>query len=194
MIFSNALSWKRRPIVAKWLDINITLEQSRKLPTMLYYTLGWDLTLELSPTLVLTLFVRKKKKWDQRISTGMSLCHQPFSFNPKFSSVCYLQLDTRTWPVAAAVWEMRQFKGESHQLSNKMMMLMRKYVWVWKKEGLGYGGDWKGGRDHSHIRYLHNYLFKRPPTRSRKLVKKKKKHLKMVCFAASTLGLASPKS
>lgn len=33
-------------------------------------------------------------------------------------------------------------------------------------------GIGKGGRDHSHIRYLHNYLFKRPPTRSRKKLKK----------------------
>lgn len=89
---------------------------------------------------------------------------------------------------------MRQFKGESHQLSNKMMMLMSMEICMGvEKGGVRLWGIERGGRDLSHIRYLHNYLFKRPPTGSRKLVQKKKKKLKMVCFAASTLGLTSPK-
>lgn len=59
-----------------------------------------------------------------------------------YFSVCSLQLNTRTWPsVAAAVWEMRQFKRESPKRSCKMMMLMMTVmtmgVWVCTCGGTG---------------------------------------------------------
>lgn len=63
---------------------------------------------------------------------------------------------------------------------------------MWKKEGLGYGGL-KGEGETSATSDTFTIIYlKRPPTGSRKLVQKKK-NLKMVCFAGSTLGLTSPK-
>ena len=68
---------------------------------------------------------------------------------------------------------------------------------MWKKEGLGYG-RLKGEEETSATSDTFTIIYlKRPPTESRKLVKKKKpknKPLKMVYFAASTLGLTSKKS
>lgn len=55
-----------------------------------------------------------------------------------------------------------------------MMLMSMEICMGVEKGGVRLWGIERGGRDHSHIRYLHNYLFKRPPTRSRKLVKKKK--------------------
>ena len=51
----------------------------------------------------------------------------------------------------------------------------------------------RGGRDLSHFRYRHNYLFKETSHWEQE-VSSKKKTLKMVYFAASTLGLTFKKS
>ena len=61
-----------------------------------------------------------------------------------------------------------------------------------EKGGVRLWGIERGGRDLSHIRYLHNYLFKETSHWEQE-VSSKKKNLKMVCFAGSTLGLTSPK-
>lgn len=64
---------------------------------------------------------------------------------------------------------------------------------MWKKEGLGYG-RLKGEEETSATSDTVTIIYlKRPPTESRKLVQKKKT-LKMVYFAASTLGLTFKKS
>lgn len=150
---------------------------------------GAVLTLEPSPA-----SLNPDSVWEEKMRSGnLKRClYQPAlscSASSIYFSVCYLQLDTRTWhSVAAAVWEMKQFKCESPKRSYKMMMMTTTMgVWVCthvEKGGLNCGGLEERGRGSGRrgeplttSAACTAIYWERPPTVGKEVGAKKKKKI-----------------
>lgn len=175
--------------------------------------LGEILTLEIEggPTSLNPDSVWKKNIKSENLKRGVLITQSCLSVFTEILQPLYLLLLFAVcssilrfaWPsVAAAVWEMRQFEGESPKRSYKMvMMTMMMSMWVCtnvEKGGVrlrrtgreGEGEEKVGESSTTSLASTFIYL-ERPPTVGEGSWCNK--NLKMVYFAASSLGLASLK-